>query len=166
MWIRRTIPEIEQARNRRWREDICHSAVFGLFIAVLATFMRGWREADRKGTYLVPFEEIERRLPWALLYGIVAAFGYYWIESKKKTYVCVKCGTVKSKCNTSNCSCGGTVENILKLRWVDDPLAASAKEPSYETIKCFNCGAVMPPAIERCSICGWTYKKKTDQVNE
>ena len=138
MWIRRTVPETAEARDRRCREDVWHSALFGLFGAVLVTFIHGWKEANRTGLFLVPFDEIVRRLPYALLSGILVAVAYYWIESREKTYVCITCGAVKSKHDPTNCACGGTFENILRLRWVDDPLAASAKEPSYETIKCFN----------------------------
>lgn len=152
MWIKRTEAEIEEAHCQQWRQTAGNSAVAGFFVAVLVTIIDpGGFGAAPRGIYLVPPEEILRRLPFGTLAGIVFACCLYYFNFRKQTMVCLKCGIAKDANNSMDCSCGGTFEDILKLKWVEDITS--------ETIKCLNCGTDIPATSDKCPKCEWSYKQ-------
>lgn len=117
MWVKRTPSEVAQVRRERRRHRFTSALFFGLFVLLLTLFVFGWRESADRSRLLVPFDEIWRRLPATVVYGLLTAAFYYRFGRNKPTVVCPKCGKVQYASNSKLCSCGGNFEDIEEMKW-------------------------------------------------
>jgi len=59
-------------------------------------------------------------VPFAFITGVVIGGVVFLVEHRKKTMVCPKCGAAKYADKSQDCSCGGTFEEIGKLKWIEE----------------------------------------------
>jgi len=67
--------------------------------------------------------------------GIMTLPELDWLDRQADVFVCSNCG---------------------RLEWFLDPT------PLGDTIECPECGEKLPPDVEVCQGCGWTYRKPSD----
>jgi ribosomal protein L37E len=118
MWTKRTPAEIVEVRRDRRRHRVKGAIFFGVLVTLGTTLAFGGMEAARRGRFLVPFDELLRRLSMTLILGIVAGLLEFRFRRKKPTVVCPKCGKADYAGDTSQCSCGGQLEDIEEMKWV------------------------------------------------
>jgi len=117
-WKKRSPEEIAAVRRERKWDRVKGAILFGALVTVGTSLIFGWREAGDRGLLLVPAQEILTRLPMTMIFGVGAAFLYYFqLSRKKRTVVCPKCGTVKYAGASAQCPCGGHFENIEEMEW-------------------------------------------------
>ncbi len=82
--------------------------------------MFGGIEGTRRGRFLVPVDEILKRLPGTMAFGVIAGLLYYAIGSRRPTVVCPKCSLVGYASESAMCKCGGRPEDIEEMKWVPE----------------------------------------------
>ena len=117
MWVLRTEQEKKDAQ-RRERKGLFRSYVLAtIFVTILFAVLRGWAEAGKKGgEFLVPSGEWLRRLPVSFVVGLIISL-FFIKYTRTETMVCPKCGNAKNNDGVNSCSCGGTFEKLLNLKW-------------------------------------------------
>lgn len=117
MWTQRTPAEIDEARRNRKRHRLKSALVVGTSVTLGTTFLFGWKEAADQSRFLVPANEILRRLPITIIVGTVVGLLSYRFGRERPTVVCLKCGLAKYAAESAQCSCGGYFEEIEKVKW-------------------------------------------------
>jgi ribosomal protein L37E len=118
MWTKRTPAEIVEVRRERRRHSVKGAIFFGVLVTVGTTLAFGGMEAARRGRFFVPVDELLSRLLMTLIFGIVAGLLDFGFRGKKPTVVCPKCGKADYAGDTTQCSCGGRLEDIEEMKWV------------------------------------------------
>ena len=73
--------------------------------------------------------------------SMASFFGLEWMNPTADVYVCSRCGNL-------HYFLAPPVDENQPPSETDDP------------ISCFNCHQIIPPGLDRCQECGWTYRKE------
>ena len=139
MWIKKTIKEI--ANNNKENDnrsifkiiggvffgsvllDIFLRKVVGFSLGVFLLnilFSRTSIELPKCSGQQKSWIEIYNSLPEILLVGLILGiFVNMFLVTKKNKKVCPKCGKYEYKDRAFNCSCGGKLEKISGMKWIE-----------------------------------------------
>jgi len=127
MWVKLSAEELAQvkaeraASNRLLRKFA--AILFGLLVVVVFSFKVGRESGEAKGR-IARDEEVPKRLPFALVGGVIAALVVYWFDLSRvalhKFLVCPKCEARKDDDGLLECSCGGRFIQMEDLKWVEN----------------------------------------------
>ena len=120
MWQKRTDQEITEARKKASRTRLGGAALLGVFFAVLITFTRSRFKRVDGSSSLFSWDEIPGRLPFAIVFGLLATWIIYrWRLFSKQTMICPLCDKSKFDDGVKRCSCGGDFVEIETVKWDD-----------------------------------------------
>ena len=128
MWVRKTPDEIKEEKRTKKRNFVKPAIIGGIVCILVVTFVEGWNDnisplitLSNYELSIAPIDAWILRIPIAFLAGcfLVSVFNISH-PTFSNTYVCMKCGSIK-KIKPSSCYvCGGTCEQMSKIKWVDD----------------------------------------------
>jgi hypothetical protein len=119
MWIRRTAHELAQEVRKQKRARLRNSIFIGGFFAVFTSLFRGWSEFGTRRGLIVSPNEIPDRIPFAVICGIIVAIVYLKFYKPRVTMICPKCEQTKFDDGNSVCSCGGTFEKLIEMKFIN-----------------------------------------------
>jgi hypothetical protein len=121
MWVRKAESEIRQERGRKILKNFY---IFFILFLCLLIIPDKFGICMRYG-YCHPsldWPEIYHRLP--LYFAIASVFAFFASHWKhNETMICLKCERAKFKDSNTACACGGTFEDLEKVKWVEKSAA-------------------------------------------
>jgi len=165
MWIKKTVNEMEILKRNERIRSIRNCIIGGLVCIPFGTFIEGWNNNFQPAVtlfdwtlYLTPADEWLHRMPISFIAGcfLVILIRLLYPQATADAFVCVKCGSIKTRKIPSCIFCGGSYERLSEMKWVADEDFDS--KPASEKTKCLSCNSVILKTEETCPYCKWPNK--------
>jgi hypothetical protein len=115
MWVKRTMPEIADERERLRRGRVRSAIFFSALMLVVVMGICGPRGAHY---FVSSMREFLIRFPVALLPAGIFGIGTYYFSRKRSVMICPNCEATKYDDGAITCSCGRRFEKIEEMKYV------------------------------------------------
>jgi hypothetical protein len=125
MWIKRSSEEVLKLKYELKRRQRRRRLVGSIVVTVLSGIGATVTQDTPLFFAAIPvnsLHELLMRLPIGAIFGLLMGMGVYFarLPQEKMTVICLKCGKVQLEDKSTQCSCGGTTEDVEKMKWIED----------------------------------------------
>jgi hypothetical protein len=117
MWVQRSSEEIATAKQKVFKDHLWT----GLILGGIAGLFVGFGYNRMTGSFAAGPTDITRVIFSVVGMGLVFGIPYAFFQARSNnTWICPSCEQTKRPDATPQCPCGGSFQDMLSVKWVED----------------------------------------------